>query len=171
MAISTPSRTVVIDGSKFKAVNHRDRNFTRAKLQRRVKELEEGITHYLMEMDTADRQEPEIAQLRTERLKDKIAALKEQLQAMRAVKKELDTAPDGQLSQTDPDARSMKTRGTGVVGYNVQASVETKPPDHRSRSDERSIGPGAAVFHGNQSTRRAEEGIDNRACRPRLLQQ
>jgi transposase len=118
--------TVAIDGSKFKAVNNRDRNFTQAKLRRRMKELEEGIARYLVEMDTADRQEPEIAELRTERLKDKIAALKEQLQAMQAVKQELDKAPDGQLSQTDPDARSMKTRGTGVVGYNVQATVETK---------------------------------------------
>jgi transposase len=118
--------TVAIDGSKFKAVNHRDRNFTHAKLQRRMQDLEANIVRYLTEMDTADRQEPEIAQLRTERLKGKIAALKEQLQAMQGIQKELAAAPDGQISQTDPDARSMKTRGTGVVGYNVQASVETK---------------------------------------------
>lgn len=118
--------TVAIDGSKFKAVNNRDKNFTQAKLQRRMKELEEGIARYLVAMDTADRQEPEIAELRTGRLKDKIAALKQQLQVMQAVKQELDKAPDGQLSQTDPDARSMKTRGTGVVGYNVQATVEAK---------------------------------------------
>ena len=118
--------TVAIDGSKFKAVNNRDKNFTQAKLQRRMKELEENIAGYLEEMDTADRQEPETAVLRTERLMDKIAALKEQLRVMQAVKQELDKAPDGQLSQTDPDARSMKTRGTGVVGYNVQASVEAR---------------------------------------------
>jgi transposase len=118
--------TVVIDGSKFKAVNHRDKNFTQAKLQRRIKDLESSIERYLAEMDTADRQEPETAQLRTTRLKEKIAALKEQMTAMQAVKEELAKAPDGQLSQTDPDARSMKTRGTGVVGYNVQASVETQ---------------------------------------------
>jgi transposase len=118
--------TVAIDGSKFKAVNNRDKNFTQAKLQRRMKDLEESIARYLTEMDTADRQEPEIAQLRTERLKEKIASLKEQLQVMQTVRQELDKTPDGQLSQTDPDARSMKTRGTGIVGYNVQASVETK---------------------------------------------
>jgi len=118
--------TVAIDGSKFKAVNNRDKNFTQAKLQRRMKELEESIAGYLEEMDTADRQEPETAVLRTERLMDKIAALKEQLQMMHAVRQALDKAPDGQLSQTDPDARSMKTRGTGVVGYNVQASVEAR---------------------------------------------
>jgi transposase len=118
--------TVAIDGSKFRAVNNRDKYFTQAKLQRRIKDLEECIVRYLMEMDTADGQEPEIAELRTERIKDKIAALKEQLQAMHTVEEALSKAPDGQLSQTDPDARSMKTRGTGVVGYNVQASVETR---------------------------------------------
>jgi transposase len=103
--------TVAIDGSKFKAVNNRDKNFTQAKLQRRIKELEENIADYLVEMDTADRQEPETAELRIERLKEKIAALKEQLQMMHAVRQELDETPDGQISQTDPDARSMKTRG------------------------------------------------------------
>lgn len=118
--------TVAIDGSKFKAVNHRDKNFTQAKLQRRMKDLETNIARYLVEMDTADRQEPETAQLRTTRLKEKIAALKEQMKAMETVKAELAKAPDGQLSQTDPDARSMKTRGTGVVGYNIQTTVETK---------------------------------------------
>jgi transposase len=118
--------TVVIDGSKFKAVNHRDKNFTPAKLARRMKDLEENIARYLVEMDTADRQEPEIATLRTTRLKEKIAALKEQMKAMEAIKEELAKAPDGQLSQTDPDARSMKTRGSGMVGYNVQTTVEPK---------------------------------------------
>ncbi len=118
--------TVAIDGSKFKAVNHRDKNFTHAKLQRRMQEIEAGIARYLAEMDSADRQEPEVAQLRSGRLKDKIAALKEQMREMQAIKQELGRTPDGQLSQTDPDARSMKTRGTGVVGYNVQVAVETR---------------------------------------------
>jgi len=77
-------------------------------------------------MDSADRQEPEVAQLRTDRLKEKIAARKEQMQSMKVVEQELAKAPDGQLSMTDPDARSMKTRGTGIVGYNVQTAVETR---------------------------------------------
>ena len=81
--------TVAIDSSKFKAANNRDKTFTQAKLQRRIKELEENIAGYLVEMDTADRQEPETAELRTERLKDKIAALKEQLQMMHVVRQEL----------------------------------------------------------------------------------
>jgi transposase len=117
---------VVIDGSKFKAVNHRDRNFTDKKLQRRMQEIEASIAQYLAELDTADRQEPEIAKLRTDRLTEKIAALKEQMQAMKEIEVQLKDAPDGQISLTDPDARSMKTRGNGIVGYNVQAAVDTK---------------------------------------------
>jgi transposase len=117
---------VAIDGSKFKAVNNRDRNFTQAKLQRRIQEIESSIARYLSEMDSADRQEPEIAQLRTERLQEKIAALKEQMRTMTVIEAELAQAPDGQISLTDSDARSMKTRGTGIVGYNVQTAVETR---------------------------------------------
>lgn len=117
---------VVIDGSKFKAVNNRDRNFTDKKLQRKMQEIEASIAQYLAELDTADRQEPEIARLRTDRLNEKIAALKEQMQAMKEIEVQLKDAPDGQISLTDPDARSMKTRGNGIVGYNVQAAVDTK---------------------------------------------
>ena len=77
-------------------------------------------------MDTADRQEPTIAKAKTERLQDKIAALKEQMQILKQVEVQLDAAPDKQVSLTDPDARSMKTRGTGIVGYNVQVAVDAK---------------------------------------------
>jgi transposase len=117
---------VAIDGSKFKAVNHRDRNFTNAKLERRMRDIESSIARYLQALDTADRQEPAIAKARTERLQDKISALKEQMQVLKKIEIQLKGAPDGQVSLTDPDARSMKTRGTGVVGYNVQTAVDTK---------------------------------------------
>ena len=117
---------VAIDGSKFKAVNNRDRNFTSAKLQRRMEEIESSISRYLSELDTADRQEPVVARLRTERLQDKIAALKEQMKALKEIEVQLEATPDKQISLTDPDARSMKTRGTGIVGYNVQTAVDVK---------------------------------------------
>lgn len=117
---------VTIDGSKFKAVNNRDRNFTKEKMQRRMKEIENSINQYLTALDTADRQEPEVAQLRTVRLQDKIAALKKQMQALKEIEVQLKDAPDGQISLTDPDSRSMKTRGTGMVGYNVQTAVDAK---------------------------------------------
>ena len=117
---------VAIDGSKFKAVNNRDRNFTSAKLQRRMEEIESSIDRYLTDLDTADRQEPAVAQARTERLQDKIAALKTQMQELKEIEAQLNETPDKQISLTDPDARSMKTRGTGIVGYNVQTAVDAK---------------------------------------------
>jgi transposase len=117
---------VAIDGSKFKAVNNRDRNFTSAKLQRRMEEIESSINRYLVGLDSADRQEPAVAQAKTERLEGKIAALKAQMQALKEIEVRLNATPDKQLSLTDPDARSMKTRGSGIVGYNVQAAVEEK---------------------------------------------
>ena len=117
---------VAIDGSKFKAVNNRDRNFTSAKLQRRMEEIESSINRYLVGLDSADRQEPAVAQAKTERLEAKIAALKAQMQALKEIEVRLNATPDKQLSLTDPDARSMKTRGSGIVGYNVQAAVEAK---------------------------------------------
>jgi transposase len=117
---------VAIDGSKFKAVNNRDRNFTSAKLQRRMEEIESSINRYLTDLDTADRQEPAVAQARAERLQDKIAALKDQMQALKEIEVRLNETPDKQISLTDPDARSMKTRGTGIVGYNVQTAVDAE---------------------------------------------
>ena len=117
-----------IDGSKFKAVNNRDKNFTKAKLKRRMEQVEASIARYLQALDTADRQEGEIAEAKSVRLHEKIAALREQMQAFRGLEKELLAAPDQQISLTDPDARSMATsgKGTGIVGYNVQTAVDIK---------------------------------------------
>src|ERR1700693_3585449 len=117
---------VAIDGSKFKAINNRDRNFTSAKLKRRMEEIESSINRYLTALDTADRQEPSIAEARTERLQDKIEALKNQMRALKEVEVKLNETPDKQISLTDPDARSMKSRGNGIVGYNVQTAVDAK---------------------------------------------
>jgi transposase len=121
--------SVAIDGSKFKAVNNRDKNFTRAKMQRRMAQIEESVARYLHQLDTADRQEPsEALKTKTTRLKEKIAKLKEEMQRLHALKARMLATPDQQISLTDPDARSMATsgRGSGVVGYNVQAAVDTK---------------------------------------------
>jgi hypothetical protein len=117
---------VAIDGSKFKAVNNRDRNFTSAKLKRRMEEIEASINRYLADLDTADRQEPVAAKAKTERLQDKIAALKKRMKELKEIEVQLNETPDQQISLTDPDARSMKTRGTGIVGYNVQMAVDAK---------------------------------------------
>jgi transposase len=119
---------VAIDGSKFKAVNNRDRNFTNAKLKRRLEQIEESIARYLAQLDTADRHEGAVAEAKAWRLKDKIAILKQQMQGLKAMELRLRDAPDQQISLTDPDARSMATsgRGTGIVGYNVQTAVDAK---------------------------------------------
>lgn len=117
---------VAIDGSKFKAVNNRDKNFTRAKMKRRLQEVEESLARYFSELDSADREETATAELKTQRLEDKIAALKLEMQRLKDIEVQLSATQDQQISLTDPDARSMKTRGTGVVGYNVQTAVETK---------------------------------------------
>ena len=117
-----------IDGSKFKAVNARDNNFTHAKLKARMDQVEASIARYLAALETADRQEGELAKAKSERLSEKIAQLREQMAAFKALEPALAAAPDGQVSLTDPDSRAMATsgRGSGVVGYNVQAAVEAE---------------------------------------------
>ena len=117
---------VAIDGSKFKAVNHRDRNFTSAKLKRRMDEIESSIGRYLKALDAADREEPKSPGPKGGGLEEKIAKLKAQMKELQAIEKQLEASPDKQISLTDPDARSMMTSGKGIVGYNVQTAVDTK---------------------------------------------
>ena len=119
---------VAIDGSKFKAVNNRDKNFTTAKMAHRLQQIEDSINRYLVALDAADREEPAAAQAKTVRLNEKIAALKKKMQQLKEIEEQMNAAPDKQISLTDPDARSMATsgRGTGMVGYNVQTVVDTK---------------------------------------------
>jgi transposase len=120
--------SVAIDGSKFKAVNTRDKNFTRNKVERRRAQLEESVARYLAQLDTADRHEPsdELA-AKTEHLKEKLVKLGSEMQRLAAMEKLMLASPDQQISLTDPDSRSMATsgRGSGVVGYNVQVAVDT----------------------------------------------
>jgi transposase len=119
---------VAIDGSKFKAVNNRDKNFTPHKLKARMEQLEESIARYLADLDRADRQPASVPASRVSQLKQKIATVKEQVRKLQRIEEQLIVAPDQQVSLTDPDARSMATsgRGTGIVGYNVQAVVDTE---------------------------------------------
>ena len=121
--------SVAIDGSKFKAVNNRDKNFTRAKMERRLAQIEASVARYLSQLDTADLQEPsEALAAKTAHLKEKLAKLATEIQRLKAIEKEMLASPDQQISMTDPDSRSMATsgRGSGVVGYNVQVAVDTE---------------------------------------------
>ena len=119
---------VAIDGSKFKAVNNRDRNVTKAKMKRRLQQIDESIERYLGQIASADRQEAAIAEPKTQRLKDKIKALKQEMARLKKLEVRMLAAPDEQISLTDPDARSMATsgRGPGMVGYNVHTAVDTQ---------------------------------------------
>lgn len=119
---------VAIDGSKFKAVNSRSKNFTRRKLKRLVERIDEKIERYLQELDENDEQEPNIYKPTAEELREKIEALKKHREEHEALQQQLEESGDRQISLTDPDARSMpvgKGRGTEVA-YNVQVSVDAK---------------------------------------------
>ena len=121
--------SVAIDGSKFKAVNTRDKNFTRNKVERRRAQLEQSVARYLAQLDTADLQEPsEELTAKTAHLKEKLVKLESEMLRLAAMERLMLATPDQQISMTDPDSRSMATsgRGSGVVGYNVQVAVDTQ---------------------------------------------
>src|SRR6202140_3407622 len=93
--------SVAIDGSKFKAVNTRDKNFTRAKMERRLAQIDESVARYLSQLDTADLQEPsEPLAAKTTHLKEKLAKLAHELERLRAIEKEMLASPDQQIYLT-----------------------------------------------------------------------
>src|SRR5690349_16664836 len=120
---------VAIDGSKFKAVNSRDKNFTPAKLRARIEQVEGSISRYMAAMDTADRQEGTATNANRcgspRRSTPCTNRGVNQMPWLQSFEKAIKQAPDHQVSLTDPDARSMATsgKGTGIVGYNVQLAV------------------------------------------------
>jgi transposase len=120
--------SVAIDGSKFKAVNARDKNFTEAKMKRRLERIEESIARYIAQLETADRRGHAVPEAKIARFKDKIVKLNEEIARLNAINAEMMKSEDKQISLTDPDARSMATSGrdTGIVGYNIQIAVDTK---------------------------------------------
>jgi transposase len=119
---------VAIDGSKFKAVNNRDKNYTVAKVTGRMEQIDASIARYLRALDRADREEGDVPEAKSVRLKERIATLRRQIQALKVMEQRVQDAPDHQVSLTDPDARSMATsgKGTATVGYNVQIAVDAE---------------------------------------------
>ena len=115
---------VAIDGSKFKAVNNRDKNFTRAKMKRRLAEVEASVGRYLTQLTEVDATETDDDKGAV--LEKKITQLREEMARLKKHEVRMLEAPDQQLSLTDPDARSMTSRGTGLVGYNVQSAVDSE---------------------------------------------
>src|SRR5262245_25977097 len=123
---------VAIDGSKFKAVNHRERNFTHDRLKRRIAAIDESITRYLAELDRADRQVEvtgvPVPATKVVVLSGRIEALKAKMRSLSALEAKLQASGEKQISLTDPDARAMTSQSHSAytVGYNVQSAVDTK---------------------------------------------
>jgi len=118
---------VAIDGSKFKAVNSRDKNFTRKSVKLRIKKTQANIDRYLAKLDAVDKEEPEIAEVTATELKQKIASMEAKMDELKGYEAEVEAHPDKQVSVTDPDSRSMMKAGGGsTVGYNVQTAVDSK---------------------------------------------
>jgi len=120
---------VAVDGSKFKAVNNRDKNFTKGKIASRIAHLEASIDRYLKEMVRIERQEEgEVRAAKIANLAHRSDRIRQEIQRLQDMDRALKDAPDSQISLTDPDARSMATsaRGSGFVGYNVQAAADTE---------------------------------------------
>ena len=113
-----------IDGSKFKAVNNKSKNYTPSKVQFHIDRVEKSIEKYLSQMDTKDGDEKGID---TTVSTSKLAWLEARLVELKALEKEVNEHPDKQVSQTDSDARLMHTHHMERrVCYNVQSAVDTK---------------------------------------------
>jgi len=124
--------SIAIDGSKFKAVNHREKNFTHDRLARRMAAIEETIDRYLAELDRADHQHAmcgvPVPPAKVERLKRGIETLQRKLESLAALEAQMRATGEQQISLTDPDARAMTSQSHSayVVGYNVQSAVDTQ---------------------------------------------
>jgi len=109
--------SVAIDGSKFKAVNNRDKNFTRAKMERRLAQIEESVARYLSQLDTADLQEPsEALAAKVAHLKEKLAKLASEMQRLKAIEKAMLASPDQQISLTRW-RRAGAARASSAITY------------------------------------------------------
>lgn len=119
---------IAIDGSRFSAVNNRDRNYTKAKVKRRIAAIDKSVDRYLSQLESLDRQDRVIPEAKTRHIHKQLDSLKRQMAQVKAIENELELAPDKQISLTDPDARAMSTnaRSSGNVGYNVQTAVDTE---------------------------------------------
>ena len=120
---------VAIDGSKFKAVNNRDKNFTTGKVASRIAHLEASVERYIDEMVRIDRQEEGEARLeKLANLHRRYGRIRQEIQRLQDMDRALKNSTDNQISLTDPDSRSMATsaKGSGFVGYNAQAAVDTE---------------------------------------------
>ena len=153
---------VAVDGSKFKAVNSRDNNFTRTKIAKRIEQADANIMRYLTALERADRQTGDVIEVQTTRLKEKIEKLRGRIASLHEMSRQVEAAPDKQISLNDPDARamSMSGKGTNIVGYNVQIAVDAK--HHLILAhDVSNIGNDRAFLASMGASAREASGIEN----------
>ena len=118
---------IAVDGTRIKAVNSRERNFTKAKLAKAMAESDERLARYLKQLDDADQDDDDLPGSGTvERLQEKITAIRERRERLEGHGKALAESGEEQISLTDPDARAMHSSSRIGVGYNVQIAVDTK---------------------------------------------
>jgi transposase len=117
---------LAVDGTRIKAVNNRDRNFTRASLTEFIRLADAKLDDYLQRLDTSDAAEQAAGGSRVKNLAEKIAAVRERRTRCREMLAELDRSGEDQISLTDPDSRAMAAHTHVAVGYNVQIAVDTK---------------------------------------------
>jgi transposase len=116
---------VAIDGSKFKAVNSKENNYTPKKLKFHIARVEKHIDKYLKQLEDSDKEDEKVIDATP--VKEKIAWLEKRLSELKVLEVQVNDHPEKQLSTIDPDSRLMKTRGmTRSVCYNAQSAVDTK---------------------------------------------
>jgi len=118
---------VAIDGSKFKAVNTRDKNFTAYKLKKRMEQVAEHIAGYLSNLDTADRQEGEAVETRSERLKEKVERLRDQMRWLQAMETRVAASSDGQVSLTIPTPGQWPPAGAAAASSGTTSRPPSRP--------------------------------------------
>ena len=117
---------IAIDGSKFRAVNSKKRNFNEAKLKKAIREIDEKINGYLIELDDNDKEEAHISRSDAKDIKAKVMMLKERGRKYRDLLTELKDSGETQVSLTDRDSRAMLNNHRVEICYNVQTAVDSK---------------------------------------------
>ncbi len=117
---------VAVDGTRLKAVNSRDRNFTREKLAKFLRDADERLADYLERLDRTDAEEGPASSARVKTLAAKITSLKQRRIRYTALQAEMERTGESQVSLTDPDSRAMATHPKVGVGYNAQVAVDSK---------------------------------------------
>src|SRR5277367_1836480 len=117
---------LAVDGTRIKAVNNKDRNFTRASLTQFIKAADAKLDDYLQRLDKSDATERAKGGSRVENLAEKIAAIRKRRERHKDMLAELDRTGESQISLTDPDSRAMAGHTKVAVGYNVQLAVDAK---------------------------------------------